>query len=166
MTLQDVVALRPAQRRDRPDLGRLGAALVALHHALDPSRFMPVSSGTEAGYGDFLVQQLARDESLVSVAEKNGMVVAYVYASLEGEDYMSLRGPAGIIHDLIVDPDHRQQGIGRRLLEQAIAELTHRGAPRIILSAAARNMDAQRLFLALGFRPSLLEMTRDTNAGV
>ena len=73
---------------------------------------------------------------------------------------MSLRGPAGVIQDLIVDPAFRGRGVGRQLLDAAIAALTARGAPQIVLSTAARNETAQHLFASAGFRPTMIEMTR------
>jgi ribosomal protein S18 acetylase RimI-like enzyme len=74
---------------------------------------------------------------------------------------MSLRGPAGVFHDIVVDPAHRGQGIGRVLLDAAIAALTARGAPRVVLSTAERNEPAQRLFASAGFRRTMIEMTRE-----
>jgi RimJ/RimL family protein N-acetyltransferase len=41
------------------------------------------------------------------------------------------------------------------------AALAERGAPRIILSTAKRNEAAQRLFARHGFRPTMIEMTRE-----
>jgi RimJ/RimL family protein N-acetyltransferase len=41
-----------------------------------------------------------------------------------------------------------------------IRELEALGAPRIVLSTMVRNESAQRLFAAVGFRPTMLEMTR------
>ena len=40
-------------------------------------------------------------------------VIGYTYAGVEGHDYMALRGPAGVLHDVVVDPAHRGHGIGR-----------------------------------------------------
>lgn len=67
-------------------------------------------------------------------------------SSIEGIDYQSLRGPAGVLHDLMVAPAHRGRGIGRMLLEATLAELKSRGAPRVVLPTAAQNAAAQRLF--------------------
>ena len=74
---------------------------------------------------------------------------------------MALRGPAGALYDIIVDPAHRAHGIGRRLLDAAIAELKAKGAPRVVLSTAQRNEPAQRLFEKAGFRRTMIEMTRE-----
>jgi len=88
-------------------------------------------------------------------------VLGYSYAGVEGPDYMALRGPAGVLYDIIVDPTHRGRGVGRMLLGATIAELEQRGAPRVVLSTAERNEAAQRLFASAGFRRTMIEMTRE-----
>ena len=77
---------------------------------------------------------------------------------------MSLRGPAGILHDIIVDPERRGRGVARLLLDATVARLKSLGAPQIVLSTAERNTSAQRLFAAAGFRPTMIEMTRELDA--
>lgn len=91
------------------------------------------------------------------------MVVGYTYAGVEGRDYMSLRGPAGELYDIVVDPAHRGQGVGRMLLDATLNELKLRGVPQIVLSTAEQNEIAQRLFARAGFRPTMIEMTRDVD---
>ena len=99
------------------------------------------------------------------VAELHGAVVGYVYAEVAGFDYMSLRGPAGILTDIVVDQAHRGQGIGRLLLDAAIAGLEARGVPRVVLSTAEQNATAQQLFASAGFRRTMIEMTRESGSG-
>jgi ribosomal protein S18 acetylase RimI-like enzyme len=134
---------------------------VRTHHELDPARFIPASGGTERAYGSYLGSQLEDPSVLVLVAERNGNVLGYTYAAVEGNDYMALRGPAGVLHDIVVDPDHRREGVGRMLLDATLAWLDARGAPRVVLSTAERNEAAQRLFAAAGFRRTMIEMTRE-----
>jgi ribosomal protein S18 acetylase RimI-like enzyme len=74
---------------------------------------------------------------------------------------MALRGPAGVLHDIVVDPAHRGQGIGRMLLEATLDELKGRGVPRVVLSTAEGNTTAQHLFARAGFRRTMIEMTRE-----
>ena len=88
-------------------------------------------------------------------------MVGYSYAGVEGNDYMSLRGPAGVVYDIVVDPAHRQQGIGRVLLDATLDALKAKGAPRAILSTADKNEAAQHLFDRAGFRRTMIEMTRE-----
>ncbi|RAK52392.1 GNAT family N-acetyltransferase [Phenylobacterium deserti] len=151
--------VRPARGGDTEALGRLGAALVELHHGFDAQRFLKRTPQTEQGYGAFLRSELTRSEVVMLVAERAGRVCGYVYAALEGVDYMALRGPAGVVYDLMVEPAQRRQGVGRRLLETAMRELVVRGAPRVVLSTAERNHEARRLFESLQFRQTMIEMT-------
>jgi ribosomal protein S18 acetylase RimI-like enzyme len=153
-------SVRNARADDGPALGRLGALLVALHHGYDPDRFLAPGRGTARGYGDFLVSQLDRDGVVLLVAEARGAVLGYVYAGLEGSDWMALRGPAGAIYDLVVDPACRRKGVGGTLLNAALDALAALGAPRVVLSTAVQNEAAQRLFASAGFRPTMIEMTR------
>ena len=159
------VSIRRARRSDTSALGRLGALLVKTHHDFDNKRFIPATSQTSVGYGSFLGTQLDEPDVAVLVAEQGGEVVGYAYAGVEGRDYMSLRGPAGVLHDILVDPAHRGRGIGRKLLDAALEFLRERGAPRVVLSTAEHNEAAQRLFEGAGFRRTMIEMTRELDDG-
>lgn len=155
------VTIRPAVPADLPAIGRLGALLVRTHHDFDPERFVAATPQTERGYASFLGTQLEAPNVVVLVAERDGVVLGYTYASVEGYDYMSLRGPAGVLHDIVVDPVHRGHGVGRTLLDATLAALAVRGEPRVVLSTAERNEAAQRLFARAGFRRTMIEMTRE-----
>ena len=155
------VVTRPATPADLPALGRLGALLVRLHHEFDPTRFIAAAPRTEQMYAAFLGSQLAEEDVVILVAEQDGAVLGYTYAGVEGYDYMALRGPAGVLYDIVVDPPHRGQGIGRLLLDATLAALAVRGVPRVVLSTAERNEPAQHLFAKAGFRRTMIEMTRE-----
>ena len=155
------VTVRRATSADLAAVGALGALLVKEHHDFDPQRFLAARDRTPADYAAFLSRQLDDATTAVLVAEENGTVIGYSYAALEGYDYMALRGPAGILHDIIVEPGQRGRGIGRLLLEATLAYLRSRGAPRVVLSTAEQNESAQRLFAGLGFRRTMVEMTRE-----
>jgi len=153
------VYIRPATRADLATIGRLGALLVETHHAFDRQRFLEPTGQTRAAYAGFLGTQIDQPDATVLVAEDKDAVVGYAYVAIEGYDYMLLRGPAGILHDIIVAPEHRGQGIGRLLLEAALDYVKDRGVPRIVLSTAAQNEAAQHLFATVGFRRTMVEMT-------
>jgi ribosomal protein S18 acetylase RimI-like enzyme len=153
--------VRTARPDDEKALGRLGAMLVAEHHEFDPRRFIAPIPNLAERYGQFLVSQIERERMLVLVAEREGDVVGYAYAGMEGNDYMALRGPAGVLYDLVVDPAHRRQGIGTALMEAALGRLRELGAPRVLLFTADRNHGAQAMFDRAGFRRTMIEMTRE-----
>jgi ribosomal protein S18 acetylase RimI-like enzyme len=157
--------IRLATPADLPAIGRLGALLVREHHDFDPKRFIAATPQTERGYASFLGTQLEEPNVIILVAERDGEVLGYSYAGVEGYDYMSLRGPAGVLHDIVVDPMHRGQGVGGMLLEATFAALASRGAPRVVLTTAEQNEPAQRLFARAGFRRTMIEMTRELDGG-
>ena len=156
-------SIRKATPKDLPAIGRLGALLVRTHYDFDPKRFIAPSPDTEDKYGWFLGTQLEKPNIIILVADRDGKVIGYTYSGVEGNDYMALRGPAGVLYDIVVDPDHRKQGVGRLLLDATLEALKAQGAPRAVLSTAERNTDAQRLFDRAGFRPTMIEMTRELN---
>src|SRR5260221_13445 len=105
------ITIRPATTSDQEHLGRYGGALMRQHHAADPARFIQVDH-PEAGYGRFLVSQLSSPDRLVMVAERSGVVVGYVFADIESTNWMELRGPCGVVHDIYVDEAARHLGAG------------------------------------------------------
>lgn len=151
--------IRKAERRDLDSLGRLGAMLMRTHYAFDRQRFLAPGEGAERGYAAFLGSVLESDEDCVFVAEREGLVVGYVYVALEPHSWKELRGPAGFIHDLAVDDDARQSGVGTKLMQVALDWLREHNAPRVILWTAASNGTAQSLFRRMGFRETMMEMT-------
>ena len=152
--------IRRATAADEPALGRYGGALMRQHHAFDPKRFIR-SDRPEQDYGRFLVSRLDDPESAVFVAERDGEVLGYVYAGLEPANWKELRAACGFVHDVFVDERARRAGVGERLVRGAIEWLASTGSPRVVLLSAAQNAPAQRLFVRLGFRTTMVEMTRE-----
>jgi ribosomal protein S18 acetylase RimI-like enzyme len=153
--------IRAATPADLPAIGELGALLVRTHHDFDPQRFIAATPQTEHGYASFIGTQLDEPNVIILVAEWDGEVLGYTYAGVEKLDYMSLRGPAGVLYDIVVEPTYREHGFGRMLLDATMDALEARGAPRVVLSTAERNECAQRLFARAGFRRTMVEMTRE-----
>ncbi|MFL5298891.1 MAG: GNAT family N-acetyltransferase [Anaeromyxobacteraceae bacterium] len=157
------VEIRPARSTDLPALARLGAALARDHHRMDPARFF-LEEPMEEGYAWWLGKELANPQAVVLAAVRRGRrgrVVGYAYGRIEGRDWNALRDRCGFAVDLIVEPTARCGGVGRRLVEALADALASKGAPRIVLEAAAKNRTAQRLFRSLGFRRTMIEMTRE-----
>jgi ribosomal-protein-alanine N-acetyltransferase len=55
------------------------------------------------------------------------------------------------VRNLAVDPEHRQQGIGRALLVAAREQMLRAGAKRVFLEVRASNKPAQSLYYSIGF---------------
>ena len=155
------VTIRRATAADLPVLGRLGAMLLRSHYAFDPLRFMAPRGDPESGYAWFLGSQLTEDDVALFVAERAGIVVGYVYAGLEPQSWKELREAAGFVHDVAVVPEAQRHGVARALVDAACEWLRSVGAPRVVLWTAEKNEGAQRLFAGLGFRRTMIDMTRE-----
>jgi len=155
------IVIRLAKDSDLPSLGRLGALLLETHYLFDQKRFMAPHPDTPDGYAWFLGSQLKEKDVVVFVAERAGSIVGYVYAGLEPTSWKELREMAGFIHDVVVEDSNRRTGVASSLVEAAIEWLRAQGAPRVMLWTAEQNPAAQRLFSRLGFRRTMIEMTRE-----
>jgi ribosomal protein S18 acetylase RimI-like enzyme len=158
------IEIRPAIPADAPQLGRMGARLARLHHRLDARRFFATAQ-MEPGYASWLAREMRSRKAVVLTAVRHARgkapLVGYAYGRLEGRDWNTLRGPAGVGVDLYVVPAARGRGVARALLEALAQELAARGAPRVVIHVAARNARALAIFERLGFRRTVIELARE-----
>jgi ribosomal protein S18 acetylase RimI-like enzyme len=131
-----------------------------MHNEADPSRFLLVDK-VEEGYAWWFSRELDRPEAILFVACSGQTVVGYAYGTLEERDWNLLLDAHGAVHDIYVAKDERRAGIGRELVVALVTALEARGAPRVVLSTMVGNEAAQRVFQRCGFRPTMLEMTRN-----
>ena len=147
-------------RADLQEVGVLAGRLVRAHHDYDPKRFMkPVDP--ERGYARWFASQLDSDDTILLVAADGEGVVGYVYARLEPRSYNELLDACTKLHDIYVADRVRRRGVGEALLRETFRRAQEKGAPRVVLLTATQNESAQRLFARVGFRTTMLEMTRE-----
>jgi GNAT superfamily N-acetyltransferase len=152
--------IRPARPEDLPAVSKLAAALVRMHHRLDPQRFMLVEP-VEDGYQWFFSREVKRKAARILVAEDDGRIVGYAYATLEERNWNDLLDACGKLNDIYVDDTARRRGVARALVEATFAWFRERKAPRVVLLSAWQNPDAHAFFESLGFRRTMVEMTAE-----
>lgn len=158
--------IRRATIADLPVIAHLAAQLVRFHHALDARRFF-CEEPVEPGYEWWLGRELNDPKAVILVAERAGQegepkgIVGYAYGRVEERDWNMLLDACGCLHDVYVAEEGRGAGVGAALVEAMAELLKGMGAPRLVLSAATHNLPAQRLFEKLGFRRTMVEMTRE-----
>jgi len=153
--------IRSATADDWPRIGELAEMLVRTHYAFDDARFMHPDLLRGHVYTARVRDEVGQGQSMVQVADDDGRVVGYVFAGIEAGSWKELRHRAGYIHDVVVEDAHRHQGIARALMTSAIEWIAAQGVAPVLLWTAPQNIDAQRLFVSLGFRPTMIEMTLD-----
>ena len=154
--------IRAALPADVRRIAHLAAMLVRQHHAYDERRFF-LPERVEEGYAWWFQKELSNDDVILLVAEQDSAIVGYVYARIEERDWNALLDRCGVIHDIFVDEPQRRSGVATTLAQRAIDALERRGAPRVVLHTAAANVGAQRFFDKLGFRATMIEMTREAS---
>jgi ribosomal-protein-alanine N-acetyltransferase len=88
--------------------------------------------------------EMENPHSIALVALKEEAVVGYICVRHTYDE--------GHILDLAVHPEHRRQGIGRRLVQAALSGLAQRGCLYVFLEVRASNVAAKRLYESLDFR--------------
>lgn len=156
------LTVRDATPADLPRLGDLAESLVRLHHGFDAQRFF-LAEGVAKGYRRWFAQELANADAVILVATDgaDGEVLGYLYGRIEARDWNQLLDRHAALHDILVDPAARRRHGAEALLEAFVARLKSREVPRVVLHTAVQNTQAQALFAKLGFRPTMIEMTRE-----
>ena len=154
------MTIRRATPADASRLGEMGVALARMHYAWDAKRYLDLVGKAE-GYGNWLAREAENEDAVVLVSEIDGVLAGYIYGRLEERDWAALLDAHAALHDIWVEASARRRGVGRALAEALIAAFAERGAPRIVLHTAVQNEEAQRLFSSLGWRPTMIEMTRE-----
>ncbi|MBX3213827.1 MAG: hypothetical protein KF850_17435 [Labilithrix sp.] len=150
---------------DLPAVGILAGRLVRAHHAYDAQRFLePVDP--ERGYERWFATQLGLADAILLVAATGAEVAGYVYARMEPRSYNELLDACTKLHDIYVDERARARRRRRRAAPRKDVHAARRrkGAPRVVLLTASQTGVAQRLFARVGFRTTMLEMTRDSES--
>lgn len=122
--------LRSISDEERQQIAALVAQLTTKE--VDPSRFDEVVDS---------------HDTLLLTARCNGRIVGVLVLAL----YPTLTGRKAWIEDVVVDNAERGAGIGRALVERAIAEASKRGAATLDLTSNPSRQAAHRLYRACGF---------------
>jgi ribosomal protein S18 acetylase RimI-like enzyme len=140
--------LRPFQPADLASLKRLtieGFSGVSIDHGIE-QQFGPINGQDwrwrKARHID---QDVARDPAGIFVAEDDGQIVGYVTT------WQDPAAGIGHIPNLAVAPSHRNQGLGRTLLEHALNHFRTAGLTHAKIETLAQNAIGNHLYPSLGF---------------
>ncbi len=123
------VRIRPATRRDIP-------AIVGVDQAAFPPLWW---------YSEMVLQRALLQAHHFLVAERGQKVVGYQFSTL--------RKRHGHIVRLAIHPAYQRQGIGRRLLLEALHTLARAGATEVTVNTQEDNDASRRLYDRLAFHP-------------
>jgi ribosomal protein S18 acetylase RimI-like enzyme len=144
------IVIRPFRETDRPillDLTVAGFEGVSIDHNID-ERIGPIAG---RGWRWRKARDLDRDldllgaELAVAEDEQTGRVTGYVTMQCDPETKI------GWIHNLVVGSQARGQGLGRRLLEHALAHFRTTGMTIAKIETLEQNAVGRHLYPSVGF---------------
>jgi GNAT superfamily N-acetyltransferase len=138
------VAIRPARDEDIARIVELfehGSLTEGKEDPADLAPYRAALAEIASGAGGVLVAQLG--EEVVGVCQ----LIVFRHLQSKG-------GLCAEIESVHVHPDRRGSGIGRLLMEAAIARARELGCYRVQLTSNRARPDAHRFYAALGFDPS------------
>lgn len=148
--------VRRATEVDAARVADLAVSLFELHVVLDSKRFTQIA--TKDGAAQFYGGRAEVENAAVFVAEVDGRIIGFVYFEYEPVDYADLATNVAWLHDIYVEPEFRNSGIGSLLIEAVRNDARRLGANKVLLTVAANNVEGQKLFKRTGFRTTMLEM--------
>lgn len=150
--------IRKATELDIDAIVELNRQIGEIHHEHYPEVFCPPSPEERA----FLLSAIGAEGRLFCVAELDGMVVGFLTARIDINDSVPFltRAPICRIGSVVVDEQHRSQGIGKGLIAHCDEWAKTRDAHQIRLEVMAFNQRAQALYASLGFKVQSQIMAR------
>ncbi|WP_256645490.1 GNAT family N-acetyltransferase [Thermomonas paludicola] len=144
-------AIRRAVPGDAAALAELGAATFVdtfghLYTPQDLQAFL-AASHSEAAYAKLL----ARADHALWIAERGGRAIGYAQAGPCGLPHPDVRAGDGELKRLYLRSEAQNGGVGRRLMDAAMAWLLRDGPRTLWLSVWSENPGAQRFYARYGF---------------
>jgi GNAT superfamily N-acetyltransferase len=136
----DTIAIRVAAAADLPAVLQIYA-----QPAVDDGETLPADTAQA------LLQKFAAYPSYRLYVACLGSEVIGTFALLIMDNLAHLGRPSAIVEDLAVDPRFQRRGVGRRMIEFALAQARAAGCYKLTLSAAAHRREAHEFYESLGF---------------
>ena len=87
------------------------------------------------------------------VAEEQGEIIGTIVLLIV-PNLSHRASPWALVENMVVDEGHRRQGVGKLLMDYAIARAKEAGCYRIVLTSDKRRGDAHKFYQSLGFEAS------------
>ena len=142
--------IRPGGRDDAAEAAWLWMQSAEEHTAHD--RVYETAPGAEKTMRRFLADLASSGHSFLFVAVADDRVVGFISGELREGSPTFLPKTWASVDDVFVEPDHRNRGMGRALLQSVEAWAREKGASGVSLQVAAANARARKFYEDLGFR--------------
>ncbi len=142
--------IRPGRKEDAAEAARLWMRSAEEHTSHD--RVYETSPGAEKTMRRFLAEVANSGYSFLFVAVTGDRTVGFISGELRQGSPTFLPKTWASVDDVFVEPEYRNRGMGRALLQSVQAWAQERGADGISLQVAAANSRGRKFYEKLGFR--------------
>lgn len=150
--------IRRAEEKDIPPITKLGEGLTSLHLEFDPDYYVYDREGFSTSFSQWLASQIPLSSSLLLVAEENdqpagrqGNIVGFMSGFIKYLfPWYSIKR-VGHISFTFIDKNFRGQGIGSKLLEEAISWFKSQNLSYVELYANEKNFPGLTFWKSHGF---------------
>lgn len=158
--MPDRHTIRPATMADHAAIVEICIPLQEAHAAAEPRRYR---AGGIPLPREYIRQVLDDPDAGILVTERAGTVTGFVIVKITESPAIDIvmQRRYAYIDTIAVSPDWHGHGIGRILMESAIAWARARAVSEVELTVGAFNADAIAFYERLGFRIYTHRMTLD-----
>ena len=142
--------IRAGRKDDAAEAARLWMRSAEEHTAHD--RIYETAPGAEKTMRRFLVDVANSGYSFLFVAAAGDRTVGFISGELRQGSPTFLPRTWASVDDVFVEPEYRNRGMGRALLQSVSDWAQERGADGISLQVAAANARGRKFYEDLGFR--------------
>ena len=143
--------IRYADKSDTPALCRLMQQVQTVHAEAHPDLFLAELDRDEAAA--FFDRIRSNPRNLLLVADISGAVVGYIWCEERtgNQGFHRKATHTAYVQHISVDPDRLRRGVGKALIDHALAELRLMSVESIGVDYWSFNERARAFFLSLGF---------------
>jgi len=151
-----MVTIREVREEELLKVSELWGDFMAYNAAFNDS--FHVQRKSKAIFAKEMAERKEHPDCLLAVAESDGKLIGFCYSYISLKPKYFKLEKFGFIGDLYVKPEYRGQGIGRDLVNDALAFFKKRKIKQIELLVAIKNENTIKFWEALGFKHLLTWM--------
>jgi GNAT superfamily N-acetyltransferase len=133
--------------------------MIEFHLQIDKN--FELVEGADIFFINYIEEGLEDNSAIVYIAEINNTPVAYCIARKGERPPVFKKNKCGIISDLAVTKEYRNQGIGRELFLKAKDWIHSNGLSLIQLDVSAKNELSNQFWKKLGFKEYMTTLSLD-----